>query len=120
MDRVGLIWSLSAQDDKVYTYDGTKVTESTGTADDNVIDFRHTKLMPGMTIHYRISTINNAPTNQRKSRPSDSVIRHGPSRLPSRTLRADWWFRRTVKTPSFCAGTSSLPIRQRRIPTATA
>ena len=73
----GSSWSelvtIGPKDDKVYTYDGTEVTESTGDADD-VIDFQHTKLMPGMTIHYRISTINNAPTNQRKSRPSDSVI----------------------------------------------
>ena len=75
----GSSWSelvtIGPEDDKVYTYDGTKVTESASAVeDDNVIDFRHTKLMPGMTIHYRISTINNAPTNQRKSRPSDSVI----------------------------------------------
>ena len=65
--------TIGRKNDKIYTFDGTKVSDRDGGTDDE-INFEHTKLMPGVQIHYRISTINNAPANQRESRPSDSVI----------------------------------------------
>ena len=73
----GTSWSdlatIKPKEERIYTFDGTKVSDRAGgTADE--INFEHTKLMPGVTIHYRVRTINNAPANQRESRPSESVI----------------------------------------------
>ena len=73
----GTSWSdlatIKPKEDRIYTFDGTKVSDRAGGAGGE-INFEHTKLMPGVTIHYRVRTINNAPANQRESRPSESVI----------------------------------------------
>ena len=65
--------TVGANVKKIYKWDGTKLTVADG-GTEGEINFEHSKLMPGVQIHYRISTINNAPENQRESRPSDSVI----------------------------------------------
>ena len=73
----GSSWSdlatIGPKEERIYTFDGTKVSDRAG-GEDGEINFEHTKLMPGVTIHYRVRTINNAPANQRESRPSESVI----------------------------------------------
>ena len=73
----GSSWSdlatIKPKEDRIYTFDGTKVSDRAGGATGE-INFEHTKLMPGVAIHYRVRTINNAPANQRESRPSESVI----------------------------------------------
>ena len=60
---------------RIYTFDDPtkKLTDRAGGAD-GVINFEHKGLQPGRKVHYRVSTINNAPANQKFSRPSSSVI----------------------------------------------
>ena len=73
----GSSWSdlatIKPKEDRIYTFDGTKVSDRAGGIEEE-INFEHTKLMPGVTFHYRVRTINNAPANQRESRPSESVL----------------------------------------------
>ena len=63
---------VGAREDRVYVWDGAKLTTRT-IADNDVIDFEHTKLHQNQTVYYRVSTINNAPPSQKLSNPSDAT-----------------------------------------------